>query len=54
MSKHWLIRVGPNGRITLPKELLDQVGIRSGDYITLESTPEAILLRPSKNQDTTH
>ncbi len=40
------IKIGNKGRITLPLKLRMMLGIKEGDYLTLEVTSKGILLKP--------
>ncbi|MBS7636766.1 AbrB/MazE/SpoVT family DNA-binding domain-containing protein [Candidatus Bathyarchaeota archaeon] len=40
------IKIGNKGRITLPLKLRMMLGIKEGDYLTLEITSKGILLKP--------
>lgn len=40
------IKIGNKGRITLPLKLRMVLGIKEGDYLTVEVTNKGILLKP--------
>ena len=42
-----ICKLGSHGRVTIPKEIRDQVGLRIGDELAIEITENGLLLRPS-------
>lgn len=41
------LELGPKGAITLPKKMRDKFDLRDRSLISLEETPEGILIRPA-------
>ena len=41
------MELGPKGGITLPKKMRDKFNLRDRSLISLEETPEGILIRPA-------
>ena len=39
-----IIRLTSKGQVTLPPHMLDALGIKPGDYLTLTSTPDGVLI----------
>ena len=42
------LKVHPKGRVTIPKEFREKIGIREGDYVEtyLEEKSRAVVMRP--------
>lgn len=42
------VKLGKKGQLSVPKKILDELGLRGDDVLLVESTPDgAILLRPA-------
>lgn len=41
-----LVRVETHGQVTLPVEVRERLGIKEGDLLAVEETPEGVLLTP--------
>ena len=41
------LELGPKGEITLPKKMREKFDLRDRSLISLEETPEGILIRPA-------
>ena len=46
-----IARLTSKGQVTLPREILDALGVKPGDYITLTSTPEGVLISATNGSD---
>ncbi len=44
-----VVKVGRDGRITIPKQIREQCGIKVGDRLILEATENSIVLKPFPN-----
>ena len=38
------VRIQENGRITLPADTRKRLGIKKGDYVAIEATPDGVLI----------
>jgi antitoxin PrlF len=41
-----LVQITPRGSVTLPKGVRQQAGLKPGDQLAAEVTPDGVLLRP--------
>lgn len=48
MARRNIVRVQGKGQVTLPTELRKRLGIKKGDLVTVEETPEGVLITPQK------
>lgn len=46
-----MTKVTTKGQVTIPKPLRDKMGIRPGDEVEFEETPEGLLLRKEVPED---
>jgi len=46
-----MIRVTPNGRVTIPKAIREKLGVRPGDEVTFVETEAGIVIRKEVPED---
>jgi antitoxin PrlF len=45
-----LVRVQEKGQVTLPAGIRKRLGLKKGDYVAVEETPEGVLITPQAAQ----
>ncbi|EDP74658.1 AbrB/MazE/SpoVT family DNA-binding domain-containing protein [Hydrogenivirga sp. 128-5-R1-1] len=40
-----VVKISPRGRITIPKELRDRLGLKAGDYLLIRTEGDKVKLR---------
>lgn len=48
MSKPKLVRIQEKGQVTLPVEFRRRLGLKKGDLVAIEETPEGVLITPQE------
>ncbi len=43
-----MVRVEDNGRVTLPEEVRERLGLKAGDVVAVVETPEGVLITPQE------
>jgi AbrB family looped-hinge helix DNA binding protein len=46
VRRQWAARVGGGGRVVIPADLRQTLGVRAGDVVVFESNGEGVRLRP--------
>ncbi len=41
-----LVRIQEKGQVTLPASIRERLGLKKGDFVSIEETPHGVLIRP--------